>query len=227
MDNENEMMAQGNLIHPNPLQYLSIGDTDINWVASDGNPTSVAGASLSGDASFVSDDTGVRLTPATDGTEGHLYWNKNYNYTKSILITATTKSGLGDGADGMTIYFGAEGTTSAGADNNNIAVYIDEYNGDIIKVYNSGSLVGSYLAFKNLDGNDYNNWEIVYEWVDATNIFLHVKMNGNYLTRVNLGAWVPTGNYIGISGVCGSQNNVHSVKSFCVKSARGWLAISQ
>jgi hypothetical protein len=52
-------------------------------------------------------------------------------------------------------------------------------------------------------------------------------MNGNYVFRKNISPWTPNGTYIGISGFCGTNNNVHSVKSFQVKSARGWLALNQ
>lgn len=228
MDTENEMLAQGNLIHPNYLQYLSIGDTDINWVASDGDPDSVAGASFGGSGYFDNDDQGAVLTDAVDGTTGYLYWTKNYDYTKSILITATTRSGGGDGADGITIYLGGSDVSSAGGNQGNLAVYLDEYNGDVVKVYNSGTQKGdSYLVLKTLDDNSYNYWEVCYEYKDADNINLHVRMNQQYVTRVNVAPWTPGGNYIGISGVCGTQNNVHSVKSFQVKSARAWLAITQ
>ena len=229
MDAENDLVAQGNLIHPNYLQYQSIGDTDINWVASDGNPTSVAGAQASGDASYDNIDQGVILTAAVDGETGYLYWQKGYDYTKNIIISATTRAGGGSGADGITIFFGGDGVSSANSDEGGISIYIDEFNGDVIKIFKSGSLLNSqsYLALKTLDDNTYNNWEVVYEYKDSDNIILHLKMNGNYVFRKNIATWTPNGNYIGISGVCGSDNNIHSVKSFQVKSARGWLALNQ
>ena len=229
MDAENDLVAQGNLIHPNYLQYQSIGDTDINWVASDGDPSSVAGAQIGSDADYEDIDQGVVLTPAVNAKFGSLYWQKDYDYTRSILITATTRSGGGDGADGITIFFGGDGASSINSDEGGISIYIDEYNGDVIKIFKSGSLLNSqsYLARKTLDDNTYNNWEVVYEYKDSDNIILHLKMNGNYIFRKNIATWTPNGNYIGISGVCGSDNNVHSVKAFQVKSARGWLALNQ
>jgi hypothetical protein len=223
------LVAQGNLIHPNYLQYQSIGDTDINWVASDGNPTSVAGAQATGNAYYDNTDQGLVLTDAVDGQGGYLYWQKSYDYTKNIIISATTRAGGGDGADGITIFFGGDGASSAGSNQGGISVFIDEYNSDVIKIFRSGSLLDSesYLALKVLDDNTYNNWELVYEYKDSDHIILHLKMNGNYVFRKNISPWTPNGTYIGISGFCGTNNNVHSVKSFQVKSARGWLALNQ
>lgn len=230
MDAENDLVAQGNLIHPNYLQYQSIGDTDINWVASDGDPSSVAGATISGNANFDGTDEGVWLTPATNGTTGYLYWQKDYDYTKNIIMSATTRAGGGDGADGITFFLGASDTVSHdGEGHGSISVYLDEYDGDTISVYKNDEVLQgpACSALKTLDDNTYNFWEIVYEYKDTDNIFVHVLMNKRYVSRVNVAPWTPGGNYIGISAWCGGQNNVHSVKSFQVKSARGWIALTQ
>ena len=48
---ENQIEAQALLIQPDLLAPFNLGDTNIHWVASDGNPTST-GASITGDASF-------------------------------------------------------------------------------------------------------------------------------------------------------------------------------
>jgi hypothetical protein len=225
MSDQNEIKAQAAVIYPDYLRHFDIGDTDINWVASDGDPSSVAGAQIGSDAYFDNIDQGVVLTPAVDAKFGSLYWQKDYDYTRSILIAATTRSGGGDGADGITIFFGGDGASSIASDEGGISIYIEEYNSDVIKIFKSGSLLGSesYLALKTLDDNTYNNWEVVYEYKDSASIILHLKMNGNYVFRKNIATWTPNGTFIGISGVCGSQNNTHSVKSFCVKSARAWL----
>jgi hypothetical protein len=229
MENKNEIEAQGMLIHNNPFQQVSIGDTTIDWVASDGDPTDVNDASLSDDAYFDNIDQGVVLTPAADAKSGYLYWNRDYDYTRSILIAATTRAGGGDGADGITIFFGGDDVSSAGSNQGGISVFIDEYNSDVIKIFKSGSLLGSesYLALKTLDDNTYNNWEVVYEYKDSASIILHLKMNGNYVFRKNIATWTPNGTYIGISGFCGTSNNVHSVKAFQVKSANVWLATNK
>jgi hypothetical protein len=225
MANENEIEAQAALIYPDYLRPYNIGDTDINWVASDGDPNSVAGASFGGTGYFDDEDQGVVLTDATDGTAGYVYWTKNYDWTKSIIITATTRAGGGDGADGITFFLGGSDVASKDANEGNLAVYADEFNGDIVQVFNSGTQKGDdYLALKTLDDNTYNYWEVVYEYVSSSVINLHVRLNSQYVTRVNVAPWTPGGNYIGVAGVCGSQNNVHSVKSFAVKSARAWLA---
>lgn len=225
MSNENEMTAQAAVIYPDYLRPYNIGDTDINWVASDGDPTSVAGASLGGDAFFDDNDEGVRLTENVNTQTGYLYWTKNFDYTKSIIITATTRAGGGDGADGITIFFGGNDVASKDANEGNIAVYADEYNGDVIQVFNSGSQKGdTYIAMKTLDDSTYNYWEVVYEYVSSSVINLHVRLNSRYVTRVNIAPWTPGGNYIGIAGATGAANNIHAVKSFTVKSARAWLA---
>ena len=229
MENKNEIEAQGMLIHNNPFQQVSIGDTTIDWVASDGDPTDVNNASLSGDAYFDNNDQGVVLTDAVDGTSGYLYWNRDYDYTRSILITTTTRAGGGDGADGITIFFGGNDGSSAGSNQGGISVFIDEYNSNSIKIYKAGSQLDSetYYPLKVLDDNTYNNWELVYEYRDSSSIILHLKMNGNYVFRKNIATWTPNGTYIGISAFCGTSNNVHSVKAFQVKSANVWLATNK
>ena len=229
MDAENDLVAQGNLIHPNYLQYQSIGDTDINWVSTDGDPSSVADATISGDASFNSTNEGVWLTPATDGTVGYLYWQKDFDYTKNIIISATTRSGGGDGGDGITFFLGGSDVVSQdGEGNNSLSIYVDEFNSDVVLVQKDLATVGpSVSTLKTLDDNTYNFWEIVYEYKDADSRILHVLLNKRYVSRIDVGSWTPGGNYIGISGWCGSVNNVHSVKSFQVKSARGWIALTQ
>lgn len=230
MEQQDDAMieAQGMLIKANPLLPGSIGiDGPINWVASDGDPSSVAGASYGGAAYWDDTDQGVVMTDAVDGQTGYLYWTKNYDWTKSILITATTRSGGGDGADGITIYFGGSDVANRFANQGNIAVYADEYNNDTVQIFRSGSQVGdTYLALKTLDDNTYNYWEVCYEYENSSIIHLHVRLNGRYVTRLNIAPWTPSGNYIGIAGTNGSQNNVHSVKSFAVKSAKFWKLLN-
>lgn len=226
-DTSEDIKAQAMLIHDNPFQPTSIGDTNINWVSSDGDPTSVAGASFAGDASWADTDYGVQLTSATDGQTGYLYWQKNYNYTQNILMTATTRAGAGDGADGITLFMGCSDVTSGGADNGGIAVYLDEYNDDTIKLYKDGSLLATYHANKTLDDAQFNNWEFVLEHRDSDTILAHLKMNGNYIFRENVAPWTSNYDYIGIAGITGSQNNDHICKAFAVKTAKGWLAINQ
>jgi len=228
MENDKQVEAQGMLIKNNPFEQVSIGDLTIDWVANDGDPTD-GDANISNSAYFDDIDQGVVLTPALDNQTGYLYWNRDYDYSRSILIEATTRAGGGDGADGITLFFGANAPSSNNSNDGGISVYIDEYNNDTIKIFKSGTLVDSetYLALKTLDDNTYNNWQLVYEYRDSSNIILHLKMNGNYVFRKNIATWTPAGNYIGISGVCGGANNVHSVKAFQVKSANVWLAVNK
>jgi len=223
--NSEQVDAQGMLIHDSPYRSVTIGDSTIDWVANDGDPTS-GDAIISNSAYFDDDDQGVVLTPALDNQTGYLFWNRDYDYSRSILIEATTRAGGGDGADGITFFFGANAPSSNNSNDGGISVYIDEYNGDTIKIYKSGTLVDgeTYLALKQLDDNTYNNWQLVYEYRDSSNIILHLKMNGNYVFRKNIATWTPAGNFIGISAICGGANNVHSVKAFQVKSANVWLA---
>ena len=222
----NQVDAQAMLIHDNPFRHISIGDSVIDWVSSDGDPSSVAGAFISGNAAWTDTDDGVTLTPASDTQAGYLHWVKTFDYTKDLLITATTKAGGGDGADGITIFFGCDDVSSAGDAEGGINVYFNEFDNDIIQTYKNGVLVSQYSAFKTLDDNTYNEWQLVYQWQDADNIFLHIFMNGRYIGRDNLAPWTSAGGYIGISGVCGSNNNVHAVKAFAVKSANVWLNIN-
>jgi hypothetical protein len=173
------------------------------------------------------------LTEDVDGEDGYLYWEKNYDYNKNIYIRATTYSGEGDGADGITIFMGSSsGTHSGSANNSAIAVYIDEYNDDTVKVYKNGTLMESAIsAYQTLDNDTYRVWEIIYEYVNNEEQYLHVYMNNVKVLRYNMyllyGVWIPGGNYIGISGVTGANNNYHICRSFKVMSANPWLAINR
>jgi len=224
---ENQIEAQALLIQPDLLAPFNLGDTNIHWVASDGNPTST-GASITGNASFNNTDEGVNLTPATNATSGYLYWSKNYDYKNSIIFTLPAKSGAGTGADGMTVFFGASSPANNNNAYGNIAVYFDEYGSDdTIRIYKNGVQQGvDYKAYKTLDDNTYNNYQIVYQYLDSSNSYLYVLMNGNYVAKINIGSWTPAGNLIGVSAWCGSQNNVHSVKSFSAKTAKPWLSFN-
>ena len=125
---DGKVAIQATLKRSSPVSKVSIGDTTIDWCADQGDPSIVAGAVISGDAYYDTVNDGVVLTEDVDGEDGYLYWEKNYDYNKNVYIRATTYSGEGDGADGITIFMGSSsGTHSGSANNGAIAVYIDEY----------------------------------------------------------------------------------------------------
>ena len=227
---DGKVVAQATLIHARPVSNVSIGDNTINWCADQGDPSVPdIGAEISGDAFYDTINNGVVLTEDVDGQLGYLYWEKNYDYNKNVYIRATTYSGEGDGADGITIFMGS---SNAGAGSNgSISVYIDEYNADVIKVYKNGSLMESAIsAYQTLDNETYRVWEVIYEYASTTEQYLHVYMNNVKVLRYNMyllgGVWIPGGDYIGISGVTGVDNNFHICRSFKVMSANPWLAIN-
>jgi hypothetical protein len=227
MENK-EIEAQGMLIRDNPFQRVGLGnDSTINWMASDGNPTLVAGASIGSDAAYVDNNFGVRLTPASDNKVGYLYWQKSYDLNNSMIINTVLRSGGGDGADGFTIFYGGDGGSSGSSDEGGISIYLDEYNSDVIKIYKAGVLVDEFGASETLDSNNFNAWTIVHEHVGTDYIYLHVLMNGKYVCKINLAPWTKAGDYIGVSGVCGSANNEHWVRAFQVKNAAAWLAANK
>ena len=86
-------------------------------------------------------------------------------------------------------------------------------------------------AYQTLDNDTYRVWEVIYEYASATEQYLHGYMNNVKVLRYNMyllyGVWIPGGNYIGISGVTGANNNFHICRSFKVMSANPWLAINR
>lgn len=223
-----EVEALGMLIKANPFSRVGLGaDTTINWIASDGDPSSVEGATISGDAAFINTDAGVKLTPASDNTVGYLYWQKSYDLNNSMIINAVLRAGAGDGADGITIFYGGDGISSVDSDQGGISIYLDEYNSDVVKIYKAGVLIDEFGVYETLDDNHYKSWTFVHEHVGTDYIYLHVLMNGKYICKVNLAPWTKAGDYIGVSGVCGGANNEHWVRAFQVKNAAVWLAANK
>ena len=221
------VVAQADLIRPSSIGSISIEDDHIDWCADKGDPSVVDGI-MSGDAYYDGVDAGVVLTPTSDDTEGHLYWEKNYDYTKNIYIRTTTYSGEGDGADGITIYLGTTQETTSNEASGGIAVYIDEYNDDTVKVYKNGVLQQDvFYTNDTLDNQTYRLWEIIHEYAANDESYLHVLMNNTLICRVPLDGFVPSGNFVGIGGLCIGLNNYHLCRSFAVMSANPWLAVNR
>jgi len=218
------VVAQANLIHANPFSNVSIGDTPIDWCADNGSPDGFDGL-ISGDAYYDGINSGVVLTNNIDGQLGSLTWQKSYNFEKNIYIRTTTYAGEGDGADGMTIFMGANTPLHSGSsDNGALGVYIDEYNDDTIKVYFNGNLANTtFYANETLDNETFRLWELLWNGTDRT---LSVYMNNVLICKVDVTPWIPNGDYIGISGVTGADNNYHLCRAFRVMSGNPWLAIN-
>ena len=225
---DGKVVAQATLIHARPVSNVSIGDGTIDWCADQGDPSIVAGATISDDAFYDTINNGVVLTENVDEQLGYLYWEKNYDYNKNVYIRATTYSGEGDGADNITIFMGS--SSAGGGSNGSISVYIDDEDDDV-KVYKNGSLIeDAILTNQELDDATFRVWEVIYEYASATEQYLHVYMNNVKVLRYNMylfgGVWIPGGSYIGIYGVTGVDNNYHICRSFKVMSANPWLAIN-
>lgn len=228
MNNTGQVSAQVDLIHSSPLANQNIGDTPIKWDSCMGDPTAVAEGNFDGAAYYANANQGVVLTEATDNTKGYLYWDKSFDYTKNIYISGTFNSGLGNGADGITIFFGTDELTSDDDETNGVAVFFDEFNDDVVKVFKNGSLI-DVQVYTNLvlDNVQCRKYEIIYEYVNPLSSFVQVQINNVFVCRVDVGSYPDTGSYIGVSGYCGGQNNIHQCKSFEVKSATPWLAINK
>ena len=246
MENQEEVLAQAKLIHANPLANKNIGDSPINWDSESGDPTSVANGVFDGagfSPYFDSNEYGVVLTEATSGTTGSLSWNKNFDYTKNIHLSGVMAAGGGDGADGITVFFGCDNDlTSNSSATNGIAVYFDEYAGGgegatgLVKIYNDGNQVfdlyndiptGNFNVNYFLDDYTWRQFDIIYQYVDSSNANLTVLLNGVFVCRVNVGSWVENaGSFVGISAWCGGSNNYHYCKKFQVKSATPWLLLN-
>lgn len=226
MENKETVDAQAMLIKDNPLRVAYIGAEPINWYADLGNPSSVASGNIINNATYVDEDYGVRLTPAIDNEGGALYWNADYDWTKDILITANLASGGGDGADGAIIYFGAsDGQVSAGTGYGSISVFMDEYNGDVIKVFNGNTQLGVYSFNNAIDSGEFRNWQILHQY-NGGDRTVQFFCNGVHVCKLATGAWTQGGNLVGVSAFTGSANNNHWCRSFSVKYAGPFIAMN-
>lgn len=246
MENQEEVLAQVKLIHANPLANKNIGDSPIDWDSSMGDPTSVSDASFNGvnfTPLFVNAAFGVKLTDNNDDRKGSLYWDKEFDYTRNIHFSGVIAIGGGDGADGMTVFFGCDNNlTSANDATNGIAIYFDEYAGggggtSVLKVYKNGSQV--YETYADIPTGDFDlrcyldddyqsrQYDIIYNYIDASHAELTVLLDKVFICKLDVGSWVEdAGSYVGISAWCGGDNNEHWVKNFQVKSATPWLLLN-
>lgn len=232
---DGKVIAQGNLIHTSPLGSVNIGDIHIDWLGDMGSP-SLSGGTLNGDAVYFNDiESGsvkrnyVVLTENVDGQLGSIAWDKSYDYTKNILVKATTYSGEGDGGEGITFFFGSTSETNSSDDENGaLAVYIDEYNDDTIKVYIDGVEQTTFYTNQTLDNSTLRSWTFVLNWnADATEGYLSVYMNNAFQLKCDISAWSAGGSYIGVSAWTGESNNYHLISQFQVMGANPWLAINK
>jgi hypothetical protein len=233
----NEVQAQVELIHSDALADQNIGDTPIKWDSCMGDPTAVANAEFDDFGFSVNYDSinlGVYLTEATADTKGSLYWDKEFDYTKNIYISGTFLAGgegaVNDDGDGITVFFGVDDSLTVSSDaTNGIAVFFDEYNDDVVKVYKNGVLIDTtFYTNLTLDDLQWRKFEIIYEYIDSSSAFVQVQIDNVYVCRVDVGSWVgDAGTYVGASGWCGSADNNHQCKSFDVKSATPWLKLNR
>lgn len=225
-----DVLAQGNLIHANPLGSLNIGDSHIDWLGDMGSPVDL-GATINGDATYTSINTGYRkenyvvLTENSNPQLGSIAWQKDYDYAnKNILVKATTYSGEGSGADGITFFFGSTSNIHSRNDANNaLAVYVDEWDDDTIKVYINGVLQEEFYTNQTLDNSTFRSWTLVLNSSDQT---ISIYMNNAFQLKVDISSWTPTGNYIGVSAVTVGLNNYHLISQYQVMSANPWLAMN-
>lgn len=233
----NEVQAQVELIRSDALADQNIGDTPIKWDSCMGDPEAVANAEFDGNnftAYYDNINQGVYLTEATTDTKGSLYWDKDFDYTKNIYISGTFLAGgegaLNDDGDGITVFFGVDDSLTVSSDaTNGIAVFFDEYNDDVVKVYKNGVLIDTtFYTNLTLDDLQWRKFEIIYEYIDSSSAFVQVQIDNVYVCRVDVGSWVgDAGTYIGASGWCGAAENNHQCKSFDVKNANPWLALNR
>ncbi len=233
----NEVQAQVELIRSDALADQNIGDTPIKWDSCMGDPEAVANAEFDGNnftAYYDNINQGVYLTEATTDTKGSLYWDKDFDYTKNIYISGTFLAGgegaLNDDGDGITVFFGVDDSLTVSSDaTNGIAVFFDEYNDDVVKVYKNGVLIDTtFYTNLTLDDFQWRKFEIIYEYIDSSSAFVQVQIDNVYVCRVDVGSWVgDAGTYVGASGWCGAAENNHQCKSFDVKNANPWLALNR
>jgi hypothetical protein len=236
---DGKVVAQGNLIHANPLGSINIGDNHIDWLGDMGSPT-LFGGTVNGDASYLDDifygqqkRNFVLLTPDSNNQLGSIAWEKNYNYSKNILVKATTYSS-GDSGDGITFFFGADSENHSGSDDNGaLAVYIDELNDNTIKVYIAGSLQTTFYTNQNLDDSRATSWIFLINWeydfAGDLKGYLSVYINNSFQLKIDITSWAQEGGpYIGASAkTSAGTDNIHSIGQFQVMGANPWLAINK
>ena len=228
---QDELFLRGDGTWADSLFNPSIGDTPIKWYSYYGTPTG-HGATLTGTAVFHDANEGVWLTTSLSSQTGYMFWSRDYDYSENIIFTTTVRAGGGTGADGITVYFGANSSNvSYGSSHGGVSVVLDEYagglgNADVISVYANSSLITQTTAYTVLDDNTYRTFNFIYEVVGGSK-YLTVEMNGVYVCRAPLGSWTPAGDFVGISGYSGASTNCHACKSFVAKSARAWKFIKE
>ena len=226
MENNEQVEAQAMLIKDNPFRVASIGADAIDWYADMGNPTSVAGATLSNNASYDGNNLGVILTPAADSEGGALSWDETFDWDKDILITANLAAGDGDGGDGILMYLGAsDPQVGPGNGYGSLNVFIDEFNSDTIKVYNGDTLLETYSFGTTIDTGEFRNWQLLSRNLGGTRT-LRLYCNGVHIFQVETGAWTQGGNLVGVSAYTGASNNLHLCRAFSVKYAGPFLAMN-
>ena len=226
-----KVAVQGKLVHASPIGSVNIGDSHIDWLGDMGSPVDF-GATINGDAFYASNNNGyhqenyVVLTETINPQLGSMAWEKAYDYlNKNILVKATTYSGEGNGADGITFFFGSTSAIHSRTDANGaLAVYIDEWDDDTIKVYINGSLQMNFYTNQILDNATFRSWTLLLNSNDKT---ISIYMNNAFQVKVDISSWTPGGSYIGVSAVTVGLNNYHLISQYQVMGANPWLAINK
>ena len=208
MSNNNESVkAQGRRGHSSskktrdPLAHINLGDADVLWDASQGEPWDLEDDLLYPDVSFADHNSGVQLT---SNSEGEIGWYREYDLTKDIILRSTYYA---DNINGIIIFYIMGVQAIFDFPSNNVFVETSEFTSEYY-------YTGDYLA-----DSTWKTVELIYEYLTDDERYLTVLLNGKHMCRVNIGGDYDTYPYVG--AYAGSFGNVY-MRNMTVKSAQPW-----
>jgi len=188
------------------------------WTSSiHGNPATGANLIVTGamvdDATYISAQSGVRLTRAVNALNGSIKWNViDFDFTKDFTMRSFIY--MGSGADGIWMGVGASDPGSGVNYNSNnggratrLWTYIYQYT----ELYGgSGQRIGQLQN---------NNANLQALWIAAdltirsigNRRYMHVFANDQLQNAVDITSWIPGGNYIYVGSGTGGANAEHYV----------------
>lgn len=223
----------------NPLQPKSIGDAPIVWNSGMGDPSTL-GANFTGDASYINGDDGARLSIESSGSLGSLYWDKNFDYKNDLYIKMTIHAshGAGNGGLGWTLFLGSSSNdTAIDNETGSVNIFFDDgfYDNpfsDAISIYVDGDKIGgegsNFLILEPLDDSVARTVEVLYQHKKPESNFVTIFIDGKYIGKIDIGAWIAGGSYVGVSAISGdgTHSNNHYIKSFEVRSITPWIDVN-
>jgi hypothetical protein len=198
----------------------------VNWSNSYGNsyfsPT-LAGGNLVGNAVWLNNNQGVRLTSANIGQNGTIYWVLNdFDFTKDFRASFMTyyngTVNTGVNGDGHYFNFGgsAASTSSYAVADGSLSVAYDPYSGAYdVKTWVNGTSVGNRPLFEGgIITTSWVNWIIeVQRNITNNKKEVTIYCNNTVQLVVDVSTWSPTGKIFTVGAWTGGAFCEHFVYS--------------